>query len=197
MHHSLIPNAHECAHLPPPTAEDYERLDKALNTIFNKGNNEMTEQATPTTDITLDMLEAVGDTSQQTANILLKQDGWSIVKQMQKELLKGINATSLIVLPVQHNIAEVKEKVSDPEGLVKIMNTLRNDIGEVIRSATVLGEAHKDKDGEVTDEELPTVDTISLGYAKLQTVLETAIQPLVLQVADIIEAAGITSLELK
>lgn len=191
--------AHEFADRPPPTAADYARLDAALNTIFNKGTNEMTEQALQTTDeeITVDMLEEVGATSELAATALLQQDGWAILDQMQKELLKGIAATSLIVLPVQQNMEDVLSKVSDPEGLTKIMGTLRNDISEVIKTVDVLGAKHAGKKGEVVAEDMGTVDAVSLGYTKLQTVLERAIQPLVLQVADTLEAAGITSLEIK
>lgn len=191
--------AHEFEDRPPPTAADYARLDKAMNTIFNKGNTEMTEQAIQTTDeeITVEMLEEAGATSALAAMELFKQDGWAIVARMQKALLQGINATSLIVLPVVANLEEVSAKMTDPTGFKKIIATLQNDIGEVIKTVKVLGEQHVDKEGGVSADEMNLVDTISLGYSRLQDILDRAIQPLVLQVAELLEGAGITSLELK
>lgn len=204
MEPSIIPNAHECAHLPPPTDEDNRRLDAALNTIFNKGTNAMTEQTTVAltditeeTPITFDHLEQVAADTEKAATEMLRQDGWSIVTEMQKALLKGINSTSLVVLPVQGNLELVKSKVSDPEGFSKIMSTLTFDIGQLIEASTLLSDQHVEKKGAVADEDFALVQKVAFGYSELQGYLERAIQPLVVQVADILEAAGITELEIK
>ncbi|ARV76753.1 hypothetical protein PHABIO_122 [Pseudomonas phage Phabio] len=204
MEPSIIPNAHECAHLSPPTDEDNRRIDAALNTIFNKGTNAMTEQTTVAltditeeTPITFDHLEQVAADTEKAATEMLRQDGWSIVTEMQKALLKGINSTSLVVLPVQGNLELVKSKVSDPEGFSKIMSTLTFDIGQLIEASTLLSDQHVEKKGAVADEDFALVQKVAFGYSELQGYLERAIQPLVVQVADILEAAGITELEIK
>lgn len=192
-------NAHECAHHPAPTTEDNLRLTTALNKIFNKDTNEMTEQTTQAQEetVTTEMLEAAGETSAVVATALLEQDGWAILTDMQKALLTGINQTSLVVLPVLGNQEEVYGKVSDPEGLKKIMATLSKDILTMRDAITVLSSKHEGKTGEVGIEDMALVDTVSTGYSTLMGHLERGIQPLVLQVADILEAAGITSLEIK
>lgn len=204
MNLSHLANAHEFADRPPPTAEDNQRIDDALNTIFNKGTNAMTEQTTVAltditeeTPITFDHLEQVAADTEKAAAEMLRQDGWSIVTEMQKALLKGINSTSLVVLPVQGNLELVKSKVSDPEGLGKIMSTLTFDIGQMIEASSLLSDQHIDKKGAVSDEDFALVQKIAFGYSELQGYLERAIQPLVVQVADILEAAGITELEIK
>lgn len=191
--------AHEFAHCPPPTAEDYQRLDKALNTIFNKGNNEMTEQTAAIQEptITVEQLEEMAETTSFAASELLKQDGWAILTEMQKALLQGINSTGLVVLPVEANREEVMGKVSDPEGLTKILDTLRKDIIAIIESVRILSLKHVGKTGEPDQGDLVVIDAISAGYSTLQGHLERAINPLVLQIADILEAANITSLEIK
>lgn len=191
--------AHEFANCPPPTAEDNQRLDKALNTIFNKGNIEMTEQAVASQEptITVEQLEEMAETTSFAASELLKQDGWAILTEMQKALLQGINSTGLVVLPVEANREEVMGKVSDPEGLAKILDTLRKDIIAIIESVRILSLKHVGKTGEPDQGDLVVIDAISAGYSTLQGHLERAINPLVLQVADILEAANITSLEIK
>lgn len=185
-------NAHECAHLPEPTEADYARLDAALNSIKNKGKTEMTEQT-----ITTETLEEIAETTSVVANELLKQDGWSILAVMQHELIKSVNATSLIMNPVNANITEVKAKVSDPEGFDKVITCLKNDITEIIKTIGALTKLHEGKTGEPTEDELPLVDKISQGYAELQSMVELTVQPLILWVADKLEDAGITSLNVK
>jgi len=197
MEHSIIPNAHECAHLPPPTAADYARLDKALDTIFNKGTNEMTEQ-TQAPEVTTNDLEELAATTNTVATELLRQDGWNILTEMQKALLKGVNSTSLVVLPVSGNLDLVLSKVSDPEGLKKIMSTLNYDISTMIEAVGILGKKHEGKTGSPeNDAEYSQLDALSFSYSELHNYLERGIQPLVLRVADILEEAGITELEIK
>ena len=195
---SHIANAHEFAGRPPPTAADEQRINNSLDLIFNKGNTEMTEQTTPVEPtLTVEQLEEMAEVSGKAASELLRQDGWAILTAMQKALLQGVNSTGLVVLPVMSNLDEVCGKVTDPEGLRKIMTTLQNDVSLFITGLNILSSRHEGKEGKPTEAEVEMMHEVSYGYSELQGHLERAINPLVLQVADILEAAGITELAIK
>lgn len=147
--------------------------------------------------ITIDQLEELAEQTSVVASELLKQDGWAILTQMQKALLQGINSTGLVLIPVLGNKADVLAKVSDPVGLDKILETLRLDITNVSAALKLLSVQHEGKKGEPEPADLLLIDKVSQGYSDLQGHLERAIQPLILQVVDILEAAGIHELEIK
>lgn len=158
----------------------------------------MTEQTTPVEPtLTVEQLEEMAEVSGKAASELLRQDGWAILTAMQKALLQGVNSTGLVVLPVMSNLDEVCGKVTDPEGLRKIMTTLQNDVSLFITGLNILSSRHEGKEGKPTEAEVEMMHEVSYGYSELQGHLERAINPLVLQVADILEAAGITELAIK
>lgn len=192
-------NTCDTAHLPPPTAEDYERLDKALAKIFpSKDSKEMTEQIAQAEEtITVDQLEALGEQTAFAAEAMLKQAGWDIVAELLKQLLKGINSTRVIVEPVVNGLPLIKEKVSDPEGVEAIINTLTRDIATLADGVLGLAKHHQGKTGAPTEDEMVQLGIITEGYSVAQNRLETAVQPLILQLVTILEEAGITEFEIK
>lgn len=193
-------NTCDTAHLPPPTAEDYARLDKALAKIFSsKDSKEMTEPTTQTEELTItaEQLEQVGEQTAFAAEELLKQAGWDILAELLKTLLKSINSTRVIVEPVVNGLPLLLEKVSDPEGVKKMVDTLTNDIATLAGGVLQLAERHQGKTGEPTPEELVIVGIISDGYSAAQSQMERGVQPLLLKLCDILEEAGITEFEVK
>jgi hypothetical protein len=187
----FIPGAHEFADRPPPTVDDYRRLDKALDKIFPSKESNMSEVAQ-----TVDMNEVVA-TSEEAASELLKQDGWSIVRELHTAALDSINQTGLFVLPVTANIDAYKAKLKDPEGFAKRFETLSNDIMGLMTTLSALGAKSQGKTGKPTEADVAFLSTLTLDYAKVQGYIERTVQPLILVLADELEAVGITQLTIE
>lgn len=184
----FIPGAHEFADRPPPTVDDYRRLDAALDKISQSKESNMSEVAQ-----TIDMNEVVA-TSEAAAAELLKQDGWSIVRELHAAALDSINQTGLFVLPVTANIEAYKAKLKDPEGFSKRFETLSNDIMGLMTTVKALGAKSEGKTGKPTEADVAFLSSLTLDYAKVQGYIERTVQPLILVLADELEAVGITQL---
>lgn len=141
--------------------------------------------------------EDVADQSAQAAAELLKQAGWSIVAELGRALAQGINSTSLVVYPISVKLEEYKALLTDPEGFEAKYNTLRKDVASVAAVLVALYEKHEGKTGAPTEEELPLVNGLTLGYTKVQGHLEQAIHPLMLNIVAELEAVGITELSIE
>lgn len=175
--------AHEFANRPPPTEADYARLDAALETIFRKDTT-MTE---------VNMNDVVNK-SAEAATELLKQDGWAIVRELHAASLDSINQTGLAVLPIMANLDDYKLILKDPDGFVQRFETLTGDIGKVMVTAKALGSASEGKTGTPTAEDINLIDSLSIGYTKVQGYIERTIQPLILVLIDELEAVGVQNL---
>lgn len=179
--------AHEFADRPPPTEADYERLDAALTTIFNKRDSKMTEATT------VDMNEVTAK-SAEAATQLLKQDGWAIVRELHAAALDSINQTGLVVLPIMSNLDDYKLILKDPSGFEQRFETLTNDIAMVMVTAKALGERSEGKSGTPTQEDIDLISSLTMDYTKVHGYIERTIQPLILVLIDELEAAGVTNL---
>lgn len=187
----FIPGAHEFADHPPPTVDDYRRLDAALDKISQSKESNMSEVAQ-----TIDMNEVVA-TSEEAAAELLKQDGWSIIRELHAAALDSINQTGLFVLPVTANIDEYKAKLKDPEGFSKRFETLSNDIMGLMTTVKALGTKSEGKTGKPTEADVAFISSLTLDYAKVQGYIERTVQPLILVLADELEAVGINKLSVE
>lgn len=187
---SLI-NAHECTGTPTP--EDEARLDATLNKIFDRKESSMTNV---TTQETINVAEVV-ETSATTAQELLKQAGWDIVNSLAATVAEGIQTTALVILPVAANLADYQTKLTDPKGFEAKFNTLKTDVQTMSKAVSVLFQQHDTKKGEPKPEELPLINTLTLGYSKVQGHLEAAIHPLMLNLVEELEEVGVTDLTIK
>lgn len=143
----------------------------------------------------LDLItDDVIDKSAATATELLKQSGWDIVNEMAKAAADLINSTALVVLPVSVNMEEYKSKLTDPEGFENKFNTLRNDVLKATKVLSALHAEHEGRSGAPEEADMDLIQALTLGYSKLQTYIESAIQPLILNLVEQLETAGITEL---
>lgn len=188
---STVANAHECKGTPTP--EDYARLDAALNTIFNRKESSM-ENVNRQEPINVEEIEA---TSAEAAKELIKQAGWDIVNALAAQVAEGIQSTALVVLPVTINLEEYKSKLTDPEGFEAKVKTLKADVQTISKATSALFKQHEHRKGEPTKEDYGLVSTLTFGYSKIQSHLETAIHPLMLNIVDELETVGITELTIK
>lgn len=147
----------------------------------------------------LDLItDEVAQKSADAARELIKQSGWSIVAELGRAVVEGLNATSLVVYPISVNLDEYKSKLSDPEGFEAKYNTLRKDVHKMVTATVILYEQHEGKTGAPqSDEELVLIDGLTLGYTKIQGHLESAVHPLMLNIVSELEAAGITELSIE
>lgn len=132
--------------------------------------------------------------SAEAATELLKQSGWDIINEMAKAVADGINSTALVVLPVSVNLEKYKALMTDPEGFENKFNTLRNDVQALTKAMLILHNQHDGKTGGAEGMDLGVLQALSMGYTKLQGHIESAVQPLLLNLVDELEAVGITEL---
>lgn len=144
----------------------------------------------------LDLItEDVADKSADAARELIKQSGWSIVAELARAVAEGLNSTSLVVYPISANIDKYKEKLSDPEGFEAKYNTLRKDVHGMSKAMVALYAKHEGKTGApANEEECRLIDVLTLGYSQIQGHLESAVHPLMLNIVDELETAGVTEL---
>lgn len=187
----FIPGAHEFADRPPPTVDDYRRLDKALDKIFPSKDSNMSEVA-QTVDMN-DVIQKSAEASEQ----LLQQDGWSIVREMHASVLDSINQTGLVVLPIMANLDDYKLKLKDPQGFEQRFQTLSDDITSIMGTASVLGAQSEGKTGKPTEAEISQISGLTMAYTKVQGYIERTVQPLILVLVDELEAVGITELKIE
>lgn len=185
LHHAC---AHEFADRPPPTPEEEARLGEALDQIFKRKDSKMTQAKQ-----TVDMNEVITK-SAEAANELLGQDGWNIVRGLHAAAIDSINQTGLFVLPVMTNLDDYKLTLTDPVGFEQRLDTLTTDIANLMVTVKALGVKSEGKTGKPTAEELDLIGKLTMDYTRVQGFIETTVQPLILVLADELEAVGITEL---
>lgn len=179
---STIANAHEFSHLPPPTKEDEIHLNKTLDKIFNQENKEMSTN------------DEMVIKSAEAAEQLLEQDGWSIVKELNRAVVDSLNQTGLVVLPIMSKLDEYKTKLSDPEGFVTKFETLNKDILVLLEELRGLSALSEGKSGKPSPDEMETIQILTIGYTRIQGAIERSVHPLILNLVDELEAIGVTEL---
>lgn len=137
------------------------------------------------------------DMSADAATELLKQDGWSIIRELHATALDSINQTGLAVLPIMANLDDYKKILLDPVGFEQRFQTLSKDISLVMVATKALGEESEGKSGTPSSEDLDLISTITMGYTKVQGYIERTIQPLILVLVNELEAVGVTSLTIE
>ncbi len=142
---------------------------------------------------TVNMQEVI-ESSESASKVLLQQDGWNIVRTMHAALLDTINQTGLFVLPVMQNLDDYKLKLVDPAGFEQKFGTLTRDITAVMVAAQEIGKKSEGKTGKPDEADLVLIDSLSLDYTRLQGYIENTVQPLILVLANDLEAVGIDKL---
>lgn len=142
---------------------------------------------------TVDMNEVITK-SAEAANELLGQDGWNIVRGLHAAAIDSINQTGFFVLPVMTNLDDYKLTLTDPAGFEQRLDTLTTDIANLMVTVKALGVKSEGKTGKPTAEELDLIGKLTMDYTRVQGFIETTVQPLILVLADELEAVGITEL---
>jgi len=147
----------------------------------------MTNQSqTPDVDITDEDIRA---TEEVVASTVLKSDkGWEVLRQMYHESAKKLLSTQGFTYPVLANMDTLKEKLSDPEGFQKSMQTLIGDLQDYKQQIDAIYAKHKDKSGKPTEAEWPILFALSQDYTNLMHHFDTVISPLVFSLVDVIRA---------
>jgi hypothetical protein len=153
------------------------------------------EETLPADALTqIDEFNKVVEASAPVAEQLLKTQGWEILKQLYLVSAQHLRATQGFILPVMGNLPLIESKLSDFEGFQKNISTLIEDLGSMTDAVRCLGERHLERTGEPTPEDHLLIAELSLGYNNVQTHLETAVEPLISSLIDVLQKAGITDL---
>lgn len=147
----------------------------------------MSEQHTeqnPEVTITDEDLRA---TEEVVAGTALKSDkGWEILRQLYLESSKRLLSTQGFTFPVLNNMDTLKEKLSDPEGFQKSMQTLINDLRDYKERLDHIYSRHQGKSGKPKEAEWPILFTLSQEYSNLMHHFDSVIAPLIFSLVDII-----------
>jgi hypothetical protein len=131
-----------------------------------------------------------------TADEALKSaQGYDILTQLYTTCGQLILNTSPWVLPVKHQMEEIKATLSDPEGFHKGFRTLCTDISNYNANLGVLHEVHKGKTGQPAPEDVGDILLLADGYNKLASHYEDGIQPLMVSLAAVVEREYLPTLE--
>ncbi|AEH03499.1 hypothetical protein AVT69_gp074 [Pseudomonas phage PhiPA3] len=188
-----LANEMDVAHLPPPTPEDKARMNAALDEIFNRNSNKEQHVMTATA-CAKEQLDQAVEQSAEVAQELLKADGWAILRQLYLSVAGLIGATQPVMVPVLANLNDILARLPDPTSFDAQLKSVQVDLDNLITALGLLATQHKDKSGEPSLDDIALISTLSLGYSKLQTAMETGIQPLLLGMIQTMQDAGIDTL---
>lgn len=127
----------------------------------------------------------------EVADELMMQQGWDILNELHKATYASVIATSMIMIPAMQNKETILSKVSDPTAFSNNLATASNEIAELVKSVQSLHKGHFDRQGNPGLEDMELVSDLTMGYSKVQTCMETAVQPLLLAMVDHMQEAGI------
>lgn len=134
--------------------------------------------------------EAVEMSADVTEALLLKE-GWTILEELHKATFASVISTSLVMIPAMQNRDTILDKVSDPVAFSNNLETASSEISELVKSVQLLNNGHFDKKGSADLNDIELVSELTLGYSKIQTCMETAVQPLLLAMVEHMQEAGI------
>lgn len=183
----LSVNTHECQ-TPEETSEIKEKLDNALEGILE---TKEVEDA-PSHEVTEEILEQ----SAEAAAGLLKQDGWSILRQLYFITAQSIESTKVVIIPVIMDLDNILAKLSDPIAFKAILDNTRNDLSNMIEALEMLNNKHYGKKGIPSDDDLELINIVSLGYTKIQAHMDSAIRPLLFSLIETMQEAGVDTISL-
>lgn len=146
----------------------------------------MSEQHHTPTDVEITDAD-LRATEEVVAGTALKSDkGWEILRQLYLESSHRLLTTQGFTFPVLNNIDALKEKLSDPEGFQKSMQTLIGDLKEYKERLDHIYSRHLDKSGKPTEAEWPIMFALSQEYSDLMNHFDNVISPLIFSLVDII-----------
>lgn len=129
--------------------------------------------------------------SSEVADALLMENGWEILNELHKATYATVVSTSIVMIPAMQNKEIILEKISDPTGFNKSLETASGEISKMIQGVQLLHKGHYDKTGNPTIDDIDLINDLTLGYSQIQTCMETAVQPLLMALIDQMQEAGI------
>jgi hypothetical protein len=130
------------------------------------------------------------------ADEALKSDmGFDILGKLYENCAGLILNTSPWVIPVKHELPEIKKHLNDPAAFERGFNTLCVDISNYNENLQGLYAFHKGKTGAPAASEVTDVLDLADGYNKLATHYEDGIQPLMMALAKTVEEEYVSILE--
>lgn len=134
--------------------------------------------------------EAV-EMSADLSETLLMEQGWDILEELHKATFASVVSTSLIMIPAMQNKDKILANVSDPIAFSKNLETASTEIAGLVKSVQLLHNGHMEKKGSPTIDDMELVSDLTIGYSKIQTSMETSVQPLLLAMVDYLQEAGV------
>lgn len=135
--------------------------------------------------------EKAVEKSSEVADQLLMAQGWDILNELHKATYASVIATSMVMIPAMQNKDTILEKVTDKQSFQTSMDTASKEISEMVKSVQMLHKGHSGKTGTPGMEDIELISELTMGYSRVQTAMETAVEPLLMAIVEKMQEAGV------
>lgn len=112
-----------------------------------------------------------------TAEALLQNKGWDVLKQIYTDASRELLLTSGFVMPVRQQYDQILAKLANPQDFKEHFALLQEDLLAHHNNLKALWTQHKDKVGQPTNDDLPLVSQLAGLYTEAITLYTEQVTP--------------------